>query len=74
MTVFNENLIIETINMIRQQNFDIRTVTLAISLRDCISENINTVCDKIQFKLDSRNITAINENVTGDNVKISIKN
>ena len=52
MTVFNENLIIETINMIRQQNFDIRTVTLAISLRDCISENINTVCDKIQFKLD----------------------
>lgn len=52
MTVFNENLIIETINMIRQQNFDIRTVTLAISLRDCISENVNTVCDKIQRKLD----------------------
>lgn len=52
MTVFNENLIIETINMIRQQNFDIRTVTLAISLRDCISENVNTVCDKIQKKLD----------------------
>ena len=52
MTVFNENLIIETINMIRQQNFDIRTVTLAISLRDCVSENVNTVCDKIQRKLD----------------------
>ena len=52
MTIFDENLILETINMIKLQNFDIRTVTLSISLRDCISENINTVCDKIQFKLD----------------------
>ena len=52
MTIFDENLIIETINMIKLQNFDIRTVTLAISLRDCISENINTVCDKISKKLD----------------------
>ena len=52
MTIFDENLIIETINMIRQQNFDIRTVTLAISLRDCMSENVNVVCDKIQKKLD----------------------
>ena len=52
MTIFDENLIIETINMIRQQNFDIRTVTLAISLRDCMSENVNIVCDKIQKKLD----------------------
>jgi len=52
MTIFDENLILETINMIKLQNFDIRTVTLSISLRDCISENIDTVCDKIQFKLD----------------------
>ena len=52
MTIFDENLILETINMIKLQNFDIRTVTLSISLRDCISENINTVCDKIQFKID----------------------
>ncbi len=52
MTIFDENLILETINMIKLQNFDIRTVTLSISLRDCISENVNTVCDKIQFKLD----------------------
>ena len=52
MTIFDENLILETINMIKLHNFDIRTVTLSISLRDCISENINTVCDKIQFKLE----------------------
>ena len=52
MTIFDENLILETINMIKLYNFDIRTVTLAISLRDCLSENIDTVCDKIKFKLD----------------------
>ena len=38
--------------MIKLYNFDIRTVTLAISLRDCFSENVNTVCDKIKFKLE----------------------
>lgn len=52
MTIFDENLILETINMIKLHNFDIRTVTLAISLRDCISEDVNIVCDKIQRKLD----------------------
>ena len=52
MTVFDENLILETINMIKLYNFDIRTVTLAISLRDCLSENVDTVCDKIKHKLD----------------------
>ncbi len=52
MTVFDENLILETINMIKLYNFDIRTVTLAISLRDCLSEDINIVCDKIKFKLE----------------------
>ena len=52
MTIFDENLILETINMIKLHNFDIRTVTLAVSLRDCISEDVNIVCDKIKFKLD----------------------
>lgn len=52
MTIFDENLILETINMIKLYNFDIRTVTLAISLRDCLSEDVNIVCDKIKYKLD----------------------
>ena len=52
MAFINTSDILETINMIKSQNFDIRTVTLSISLRDCISENVNTACDKIQFKLE----------------------
>lgn len=51
MTFFNENSIIETINMIKVHNLDIRTVTLALSLRDCCSENVKEVGDKIYNKI-----------------------
>ena len=49
--MINESLILETINMIKLYNLDIRTVTLAISLRDCISEDIDVVCEKIYNKI-----------------------
>lgn len=49
--MFKENLILETINMIKLHNLDIRTVTLALSLRDCMSEDIDVVCEKIYKKI-----------------------
>ena len=51
MSFFNENSIIETINMIKVHNLDIRTVTLALSLRDCCGENVREVGDKIYNKI-----------------------
>ena len=51
MSFFNEESIIETINMIKVHNLDIRTVTLALSLRDCCGENIKEVGDKIYKKI-----------------------
>ena len=51
MTFFNENSIIETINMIKVHNLDIRTVTLSLSLRDCCSENVKEAGDKIYNKI-----------------------
>ena len=51
MSFFNENSIIETINMIKVHNLDIRTVTLALSLRDCCGENVREVGDKIYKKI-----------------------
>lgn len=51
MSFFNENSIIETINMIKVHNLDIRTVTLALSLRDCCGENVQEVGDKIYKKI-----------------------
>lgn len=49
--MINENLILETINMIKLHNLDIRTVTLAISLRDCIAEDVDVVCERIYNKI-----------------------
>lgn len=37
--------------MIKLHNLDIRTVTLALSLRDCMSEDIDVVCEKIYKKI-----------------------
>ena len=51
MSFFNEKSIIETINMIKVHNLDIRTVTLALSLRDCCGEDVKEVGDKIYNKI-----------------------
>ena len=51
MADFNEKDIIETIEMIKVHHLDIRTTTLALSLRDCISEDINIAGDKIYNKI-----------------------
>jgi len=49
--MIDEQNIIETINMIKLYNLDIRTVTLALSLRDCISEDIDKLCENIYNKI-----------------------
>lgn len=49
--MINENLILETINMIKLYNLDIRTVTLAISLRDCMDHDVDVVCENIYNKI-----------------------
>lgn len=51
MAIINENNILETINMIKLHNLDIRTVTMAISLRDCIDRDVNVVCENIHNKI-----------------------
>ncbi len=51
MTFFNEKSIIETIDMIKVHNLDIRTVTLALSLRDCCTTDIKETGDKIYNKI-----------------------
>ena len=43
--------ILETIQMIRQENLDIRTITMGISLYDCVSDDARRLCDKIYDKI-----------------------
>lgn len=68
MAIFSENLILETINMIKLHNLDIRTVTLALSLRDCISDDVNVVCDKIYNKIlkHAKNLNAFANDIEND--------
>ena len=41
----------ETIAMIEEQNFDVRTITMGISLLDCIDPDINKAADKVYKKV-----------------------
>ena len=47
----NTKDILETINMIHEENLDIRTITMGISLYDCVSEDENRLCEKIYDKI-----------------------
>ena len=51
MKDFDVQNIMETIEMIKVHHLDIRTVTLALSLRDCASEDIKKVGVKIYDKI-----------------------
>lgn len=49
--MYNTHDILETIRMIEEEHLDIRTVTMGISLLDCIDEDIDKACDKIYQKI-----------------------
>lgn len=52
--MLNQQEIIQTISMIKDQHLDIRTVTMHLSLFDCISESAERTADKVRSKLLSR--------------------
>ena len=49
--MINTHDILETINMIDNENLDVRTITMGISLLDCIDSDIQKACDKIYDKI-----------------------
>ena len=48
------NNIFDTIDMIDKQHLDIRTITMGISLLDCVSEDAGRCCEKIYDKICRR--------------------
>ena len=52
--MINTQDVLETIQMIREENLDIRTVTMGISLWDCVSEDVGRLCDRIYDKITRR--------------------
>ena len=43
--------ILETINMIDNENLDVRTITMGISLLDCADSDIDRACEKVYNSL-----------------------
>ena len=49
--MININEVIETNQMIEKENLDVRTITLGISLLDCISDDIDALCSNIYKRI-----------------------
>lgn len=54
MSLVNYDDVIETISMIQEENLDIRTTTMGISLIDCADSDIDKSCNKIYDKICRR--------------------
>ena len=52
--MINTQDVLETIDMIRQENLDIRTITMGISLWDCVSDDTDRLCNKIYDKITTK--------------------
>lgn len=64
--MLSSNDILETIKMIQEENLDIRTITMGISLLDCIDSDIDKSCAKIYEKMMR---TAQNHVKTGEEIE-----
>ena len=52
--MLNTKDILETIRMITDENLDVRTVTMGISLLDCVDEDPDRCCEKIYNKITTK--------------------
>lgn len=55
----------ETNKMIEQENLDVRTITMGISLLDCMDTNVDVVCEKIYAKITrlAGNLVSVGESI-----------
>ena len=54
MINFNKNEILETVRMISDQNLDVRTITMALSLFDCVGRTADETAELVYKKIISR--------------------
>ena len=61
--MLNVSDILETIKMIQQENLDIRTITMGISLLDCADGDIDRSCAKVYEKIcrKAKNLVTVGE-------------
>ncbi|MGL5069489.1 MAG: PFL family protein [Sarcina sp.] len=63
--MITQNEVVETLSMIKEQNLDVRTTTLGLSLLDCASDNIDRVCEKVYDKItkSAENLVKVGEDI-----------
>lgn len=62
------NQILETIRMIEEENLDIRTITMGISLLDCIDSDSDKACEKIYQKIvtKARDLVKVGQDIEAE--------
>lgn len=68
MSLVNYDDVMETISMIQEENLDIRTTTMGISIIDCADSDIDKSCNKIYDKICRRaeNLVARADEISND--------
>ena len=51
MTLITLSEVQETNNMIQHENLDVRTITMGINLMDCMTDDVDRLCDNIYSKI-----------------------
>jgi uncharacterized protein len=67
--------ILQTVRMTEMEHLDVRTVTLGLSLRDCVGDSIERTAERVREKIErvaSRLVQTVNE--IGDEVGLRIAN
>lgn len=63
--MININEVLETNKMIDKQNLDVRTITMGISLLDCVGDDLKSVCGNIYNKITktAENLVRVGEDI-----------
>ncbi len=66
--MLSRNEILETIQMISDQHLDVRTITMGISLLDCISDSKKQTCKKVYDKITNyaKNLVSVGNQISAE--------
>lgn len=66
--IVSQEEVIETNRMVREENLDVRTITIGISLLDCVDSDLNRTCGNIYEKLTrvAKDLVKTGEDIAGE--------
>ena len=65
MQRIDQNEVLDTLRMIRQENLDIRTITMGISLFPCVSDDVGVLCRRVYDRITRKaeRLVAVGEEI-----------